>query len=489
MSGQGMTPASLAAALAAAQAATQAPAPSNTTPFSAADVAAALAAVASPPSGTGGGAAAAGGGLNQAGLQAALQAAMGMPPASPMMVDPSTYGMGAGGGGGAARASGGSAGGSAGGGSVRQRPPPKTFEPAAAAAMKTIFEGITVGESSLDTDELERAVKRCCTQAGEGAPSLAYLASCHERAVADGVEPEAAPVAREIAATLGRATILKGKEMGSPAERIDALIALPAGFQEALFAEGALEPLLKNCTRDAGRAKLDDPSVETCLETFRKLVTGSVPACGALIQTIEREAAHARRNNAPYFEQSTVCAVLSVSPMPLSRAQENSPSFAAIGQFSPSPGANPASVASQQAMSGVWAKQQAALTKLIKSKGEYTSCPHRNSSSRNGMFLRDCVCDYSGGCRCREGGDALLVLCALRSADELARCAGSAQERGAATAARRREPRHDAQQHCGSARVVHTVLQRRPEFGEGDEGICPAQPSLDGPRRAAACPL
>ena len=146
------------------------------------------------------------------------------------------------------------------------------------------------------------------------------------------------------------------------------LVALPVAYQEALFAENALEPLLKKSTREAGRAKLDDPIVETCLETFGKLVTASAPTCAALIKTIERDAAHARRNNAPAFEQSTVCAVLSVSPMALSRAQENSPSFAAIGQFSPNPGANPASVACQQAMSGVWAKQQAALTKLIKSK-------------------------------------------------------------------------------------------------------------------------
>ena len=190
-------------------------APASNPSFSAADVAAALAA-ASPAVGGG----ASGGGLNQAGLQAALQAAMGMqqqqlqqqqvPPASPMMVDPSTFGVAAAAGG---------------GGSVRQRAPPKTLEPAAAAAMKTIFEGITVGESSLDTDELERAVKRCCTQVGEGAPSLGYLASCHERAKAEGVEPEAASVAQEITVTLGRELILKGKEMGSAAERVDKVSA------------------------------------------------------------------------------------------------------------------------------------------------------------------------------------------------------------------------------------------------------------------------
>eukprot|EP01043_Picozoa_sp_COSAG02_P067691 COSAG02_NODE_10968_length_1822_cov_1.257690_1_plen_274_part_10 len=142
---------------------------------SAADVTAALASVTSPSAAASAGESA---GLTQAKLEAALAAATAATGAAAAVQADS-------------------------GGAVRPRSGGTTLEPAVAATIKTIFDGITFGESTMDRDELERAVKRRATQqAGDAA--LEYLASAHARATEDGVEASATVVAVETVATVVR---------------------------------------------------------------------------------------------------------------------------------------------------------------------------------------------------------------------------------------------------------------------------------------------
>ena len=255
------------------------------------------------------------------------------------------------------------------GGAVRPRTAGSTLEPSVAAAMKEIFDGITIGESSMDRDELERAVKRRAAQQAGGA-ALEYLASAHARATEGGVAPSATTVAVETALTVARA--LLGES--SDAQVLNKVMQLPPAFLCLLSAEpsagqqNALAALFRAAARTVQNAKLDDPSVDANLELFRRLVVTSPDVCRALVYTIEREAKQARRSNATFFEASTVCGVLSISPMALMRVRELGPQFSALDQMARSPGQNSASNSCSEVMAGIWDKQHAAVKKLLASK-------------------------------------------------------------------------------------------------------------------------
>jgi len=329
------------------------PAGSASSGVSAADVAAALASVTAaspsqPP---------AGGGLTQEKLEAALAAAA------------------------AAAAAGGGA--AASGGAVRPRPPASTaLEPAAAAAMKAIFDGIAIGESALDSDELERAVKRRATQAGTGPGALEYLATAHARAADDSLEPAVKRLAVEITLGLGRGLLAEGggRDFGDVALALDTVMKLPPAFLEALLLRAAaggadqwetpLAAPLQAAARAVQSAKLDDPSVDPALDLFKRLVVQSPAVCTALVLTIENEARQARRSGAHFFERSTVCGVLSISPMALARiaASELSPQFSALEQYAPNPGQNGATKAISEMMASIWGQQHNAFKKLVASK-------------------------------------------------------------------------------------------------------------------------
>ena len=320
--------------------------PASATPgsaFSAADVAAALASV-TPASET----ASASPGLTQQKLEAALAAATAATGAS-------------------GAASGGGNVASSGGGAVRPRPAATTLDPVAVAALKNIFD-VTIGEAPIDRDELERAVKRRATQQAGGA-ALEYLATAHSRATEDGSESATNVLAIDTVLAVARGLLV---ESGDAAQVLEKVMQLPPAFlcllsaEESASQESALAGPFRAAARAIQNATLDDPDVEASLELFRRLVVTSPHVCRALADTIEREAKQARRSTAAFFEASTACGILSISPMALVRVRELSPQFSDLDQMARNPGQNTASKACSEVMAGIWDKQHLAVKKLLR---------------------------------------------------------------------------------------------------------------------------
>ena len=253
-------------------------------------------------------------------------------------------------------------------GAVRPRATARPLDDSARAAAAAIF-GCPSSIPADDVDELERHIQR--QLASKGLETIAYLSECYERAAA-AAEPKHSELSLEICRNLTRGYLLEGAPKDQAETVLGRLLSAPPTFVEAVLSseagEAALEPLLRAASEVQRRADISDAAKLIDVRAQQMALVSSTATSRALTLSMQREAAQARRYDVMRFEKTTVCGMLSISPLSLLRPQQTASEYVALEQMSRTAEENPAVMASQEAMQGVWKMQKEVLTKLVKSK-------------------------------------------------------------------------------------------------------------------------